>query len=198
MLKKSYSETRPVCLVTFTLPNEAARGGRDVRVLGDFNGWSWEQGLRMVAGPAGFSAEVELAADADHEFRYLIDNQFWENDWEADGYRPTPFNVDNSVVSLRAVVARPAPLSEPVGEDDLTRVEGIGPKISELLKAAGVRTFAQLAATPVDTIKGLLTAAGSRFQMHDPSTWAEQARLAASGDWASLKALQDELKGGKR
>jgi predicted flap endonuclease-1-like 5' DNA nuclease len=82
--------------------------------------------------------------------------------------------------------------------DDLKVVEGIGPKIAELLEAAGIATWDALAAADHDRLKAVLADGGERFRMHDPSTWPEQASLAARGEWASLKQLQDELKGGRR
>ncbi len=81
--------------------------------------------------------------------------------------------------------------------DDLKKVEGVGPKISELLVEAGVDTFAKLAETSVDDIRAILEAAGSRYRMHDPTTWPNQARLAAENKWDELATLQDELKGGR-
>lgn len=81
--------------------------------------------------------------------------------------------------------------------DDLTRVEGIGPKIAELLVADGIDTFAKLAKADVDKLKGILEAAGSNFATHDPTTWPQQAGLAAEGKFDELKALQDELQGGR-
>ena len=104
MLKKHYSEATPLCRVTFTLPIEAANGGREVRLLGDFNAWRWEDGVRLQPRDTAFEADVELPAGKRYEFRYLIDNAIWENDWEADGYVPTPFGVNNSVVWLSDVV----------------------------------------------------------------------------------------------
>ena len=82
--------------------------------------------------------------------------------------------------------------------DDLKKIEGIGPKISELLTKGGIPTFAALAAAEVDTLKGILADAGKRYQMHDPTTWPDQASLAAEGKWEELKTLQDELDGGKK
>jgi large subunit ribosomal protein L21 len=82
--------------------------------------------------------------------------------------------------------------------DDLEKIEGIGPKIAELMSSAGITTFAQLAGTPVDRLRGILAAAGSSFATHDPGTWPEQAALAAKGDWVAFKALTDELVAGKR
>ena len=81
--------------------------------------------------------------------------------------------------------------------DDLKKIEGIGPKIEGLLKDAGIKTFQELADSDVSKIKEILEAAGSRYKSHDPTTWPQQAQLAASGDWEKLKTLQDELDGGK-
>ncbi len=81
--------------------------------------------------------------------------------------------------------------------DDLKKIEGIGPKIAEILQSKGVMTFADLAGTDVDTLKAHLDEAGSRYRMHDPTTWPQQSALAAEDKWDELNTLQDELKGGK-
>ena len=81
--------------------------------------------------------------------------------------------------------------------DDLKKIEGIGPKIATLLNEAGINTFAELAAANADTVRDILEQAGSRYKMHDPTTWSKQAALAAAGEWDELQKLQDELKGGK-
>ncbi len=81
--------------------------------------------------------------------------------------------------------------------DDLKKIEGIGPKIAELLHADGIHTFAQLAATSADRVKEILHAAGPRYQMHNPETWGQQAAMAAEGKWAELKKWQDEMDGGR-
>lgn len=82
-------------------------------------------------------------------------------------------------------------------KDDLKKIEGIGPKIEGLLNVAGIHTFVKLSETAPEAIKEILEAAGSRYNIHDPGTWPNQARLAAEGKWDELKALQDELNGGK-
>lgn len=81
--------------------------------------------------------------------------------------------------------------------DDLKIVEGIGPKIEELLHAAGIKTWKALSETAASAIKEILDAAGPSFQIHDPGTWPDQARLADIGEWDALKILQDALDGGK-
>lgn len=81
--------------------------------------------------------------------------------------------------------------------DQLTKIEGIGPKIQEICYAAGIKTFAQLAAKTAKELNALLQEAGPRYNVHDPKTWPMQAKMAADGDWDGLKKWQDELKGGK-
>lgn len=82
--------------------------------------------------------------------------------------------------------------------NDLTKVEGIGPKIAEALNNAGVITFADLAAKSAEDIKSILDAVeGGNFNAADTTTWAKQAQLAADGNWDELNKWQDELKGGK-
>jgi len=80
--------------------------------------------------------------------------------------------------------------------NDLTIVEGIGPKINELFNDNGIKTFAQLAAATVPQMRAILDKGGSRFRIANPSTWAQQGALAAENKWAELKKLQDKLSGG--
>lgn len=83
-------------------------------------------------------------------------------------------------------------------QDDLTVVEGIGPKIQMLLNQYGVRTYRQLADTPVERLREILSTAGPQLAMHDPGTWPSQANLAANDQWDALKSIQGFLKGGKK
>jgi predicted flap endonuclease-1-like 5' DNA nuclease len=80
--------------------------------------------------------------------------------------------------------------------EDLTPIEGIGPKINKVLHEAGITTFAQLAATEVSRLEQILALANLRLAKAD--TWPEQARLAAAGDWEGLERLQNELDAGRR
>mgnify|MGYP000864744588 CR=1 FL=1 len=81
--------------------------------------------------------------------------------------------------------------------DDLKRIEGIGPRIAGILNAAGITTFNQLSMTTVERLREILTAAELRGSFGDPTTWPEQARLAAGGMWDDLRDMQDRLKGGR-
>ncbi len=81
-------------------------------------------------------------------------------------------------------------------QNDLKIVEGIGPKIEELLNNGGINTWEELANADVEAMKQILADAGNRYKMHDPTTWPSQSRLVADGKWDELKALQDRLDGG--
>lgn len=82
-------------------------------------------------------------------------------------------------------------------KDNFKKIEGIGPKIESLLHNAGIMNFKQLSSTKAEAIQAILTEAGNRFKMHKPTTWGQQAALAAKGNWEALKKWQDELKGEK-
>lgn len=105
--------------------------------------------------------------------------------------------------AAKAPVKKPAPKAaeaiEAVAEtsDDFTRIEGIGPKIGELLHSQGLARYADLASAKVEKLSEILHEAGSHYASHDPSTWPKQAKLAANGKFDELKSLQDELKAGR-
>lgn len=82
-------------------------------------------------------------------------------------------------------------------KDDLKAVEGIGPKIEELLKNAGITTWQELSESSTAKIQEILNAAGPNYQLADPGTWPKQAELAAEGKWSELKEYQDFLQGGR-
>lgn len=97
----------------------------------------------------------------------------------------------------QAVAAEPLKPPDMIKPDDLKIIEGIGPKISDVLQKAGVTTFAQLAKAEVSHLEQILNDAGITG-LANPATWPEQATLAAAGDMEALQKLQDSLKGGRR
>ena len=80
--------------------------------------------------------------------------------------------------------------------DDLTKLEGIGPKVAGILEKAGIITYADLAEAGAEKVDAILDA--SNLHMMDSAGWIDQAKLAAAGDWDRLIKLQAELKGGRR
>lgn len=81
--------------------------------------------------------------------------------------------------------------------DDLTKIEGIGPKVQQLLNQAGITTFVELSNRTPAQLNEILDAAGSIYKAMDESSWPKQAALAAEGKWEELQKLQDELVGGR-
>lgn len=224
MLTKKYSKSDAKCKVTFTLPVEAIKGAKQVNLIGEFNEWNPELAIPMTKQKNQYKITLELPTGRDYQFRYIGDNGVWENDWAADNYVPSPVaDVDNSVLILEevALVSQKTKsktgansisddklksagtaktlsvTTNPAAKDDLKKIEGIGPKIAEILNAAGITTFNSLAAADVLEVKAILEKAGNRYKMHNPASWGMQATIAAKGDWNQLKKLQDELIGGK-
>lgn len=92
------------------------------------------------------------------------------------------------------VRAESVSMPEPPMPDQLTKIEGIGPKVASVLNQAGISTFAQLAASELARLKNILDAAGYKYM--NPTSWPAQAKLAAAGDWEGLEKLQNQLTGG--
>lgn len=93
------------------------------------------------------------------------------------------------------VVEAPEEKTTETEADDLTKIEGIGPKIAEVFAAHGVKTFEDLSGSKVGDLRTIL--ADNGLSQHEPKTWSKQATLAKHGKWDELKELQDELDGGK-
>ncbi len=99
-LKKQYLKKNSSCKVTFRLPREAAPTAEMVTVVGDFNDWDLK-GMQMQKLKSGdFKTTLELPCNHEYRFRYLIDNNHWENDWAADKYLPNGYGDDDSVVVI--------------------------------------------------------------------------------------------------
>jgi predicted flap endonuclease-1-like 5' DNA nuclease len=106
-------------------------------------------------------------------------------------------NVSSTETVVMRTVVQPTETVVVSTKDDLKKIEGIGPKIEELLNTAGIMTFVQLSVTPQQKLQEVLDSAGKRFAMHDPTSWTLQANLASKNDWEALKQLQSQLIGGK-
>jgi len=122
------------------------------------------------------------------------------------------WNHEAKLAELQSIVARhsaatapPEPdleegglvLGERVRFNDLTVVEGIGPKIAAVLQAEGIRTWWQLHTTDVALLAEILAVAGPRFQVHNPASWPQQAGMLARGEWRPFLALIEGLRGGR-
>jgi predicted flap endonuclease-1-like 5' DNA nuclease len=131
-----------------------------------------------------WQAQRERVTSTPVEFTIPID------DSEADMTIRVPWHED-AVDSETQVTRR-----KEDAPDDMTEIEGIGPKISKVLADEGITTFAQLAASKVGELERILRGAGIRLAY--PETWPEQAELAARGECELLAALQEQLHRGRR
>ena len=100
-LKKQYLKTKDRCKVTFRLPKAAAPGAETVYMVGEFNNWSTVKTPMKRLKSGEFKAVVDLVPGHTYQFRYLIDQTRWENDWDADRYVESDIGgCENSVVVL--------------------------------------------------------------------------------------------------
>jgi len=100
MIKKEYLKSRPVCKVTFRLPEQATGNARSVYIVGEFNNWDAMSTPMKRLKNGQWKVTLELEPGREYRYRYLIDGSKWENDWCADKYIPNPFGGDDSVVVL--------------------------------------------------------------------------------------------------
>lgn len=155
--------------------------------------------VRDLAG-LSYSKFIDQVTKAGIAVDRKIMAEMVENDMDA--FARFVSAVTGSKVEAKAVETAKESIAEateeetvaPSESDDLTKVEGIGPKIAETLTNAGVATFAELAKKSSDEIQGIIAdVRGS----HDSETWAKQAEMARDGRWDELKTWQDEMDGGK-
>lgn len=100
-LKKKYLKSKPVCKVTFKIPDKEANSARNAHVLGEFNDWSAATLPMKRHKKGGFSLTLDLEKGREYQFRYLLDDHQWQNEPEADAFVPTHFGDSfNSVIIL--------------------------------------------------------------------------------------------------
>jgi DivIVA domain-containing protein len=134
------------------------------------------------------SLEMEVEEETEETMEELI---------PADEESTLDDDIANHGISFSSAVNE---INLEITQEDKTNleiIEGIGPKIKEVLNNARILTFRDLATTPLYRIKDLLDAAGPQFAAHDPSTWVEQALLAENGQWEQLAELKSYLVAGR-
>ena len=112
------------------------------------------------------------------------------------GVAASSFATGVSAITFNADAAKAA-LGKKIKENDLTVVEGIGPKIQELFHNHDVKTWQALSGCSVEKCQEVLKTGGERYKIHKPGTWPKQALLASQGKWKELFDWQEELDGGK-
>lgn len=85
------------------------------------------------------------------------------------------------------------PSQYPGAKDNLEVIEGVGPKMREILYENEIRTWAQLAEKTPLALRKMLAQYGDRYRIIDPQYWPKQAKLADSDKWTKLIKLQKGL-----
>lgn len=98
MLKKNYSKTGSSCRVTFKLPAEVE--AETAHLCGEFNAWSPTEHPMKKLKSGGYSVTISLEPGNSYRFRYLLDGQRWENDWDADAYVANQYGSEDSLINV--------------------------------------------------------------------------------------------------
>jgi 1,4-alpha-glucan branching enzyme len=100
-INKKYFKNKPTCKVTFSIDDQLKNSATEAHVVGEFNNWSISANPMKRLKKGGFTANLELEKGKEYQFRYLLDNQRWDNDPKAEKSIPTPFGDSfNSVIVL--------------------------------------------------------------------------------------------------
>jgi len=157
-----------------------------------------EEGVEQVLVDSAAEASLLLTKLRNDKDMFLEKGLLYSEDTPVSvGNTATPA-VSKKAITKKKKTTKKKKKATKSAKDNLKLIEGIGQKIEGLLNDAGIITFEELTATKVDFLKAILEDAGSRYKMHDPSTWAEQAGLAHKEEWDALEKLQEELKGGRK
>ena len=105
-IKKEILSEKGVCRIKFTLSDTLVDHPKEVALLGDFNNWNPDKDLMKKSENGFFEKTIELPLGRDYQFRYLVDNYHWENDWQADAYVSTAYGEEDNMI-LTCVVPRP-------------------------------------------------------------------------------------------
>lgn len=150
---------------------------------------------------AGINSFEDLSAKSPQELRLILDKEGerFENldpsSWPRQAWLATSGRWEELSELQDELIGGlyVGPVGKTKGSSDLSKIEGITPRVEGLLSSAGIKTFEDLATTDSVKLRGILTAAGSPYNSLDTSSWANQARLAADEKWDDLSALQDKL-----
>jgi 1,4-alpha-glucan branching enzyme len=98
MLNKKFFKTKPETEVVFEFAREDVSS---VKLAGDFNDWV-PTPMKLDKKSGVFKLKMRLPTDAEFEFKYLLNDAEWENDYQADAYVANDQGTENSVLSTKA------------------------------------------------------------------------------------------------
>jgi predicted flap endonuclease-1-like 5' DNA nuclease len=186
-----------------------------IGILGTLLGYYWGRRNRPVQNTAkGIDPEkykklkkdnFHLRQDADlyrMQAKELEEELFRMGKWNTDPEPALPEDQPQSEPQKIMAVPFDSDLAQRqygkrIRDNDLKVIEGIGPKIEDLFRSAGIDSWKKLAQCSTEKCRDLLMKGGDRFRMHNPETWPSQARMACEGRWEELANWQESHKNGK-
>lgn len=97
-LEKKYLKTKPVCKVKFIVPDALAAEAKTITLAGEFNNWDPVATKIRKQKSGVYATTLDLEVGSEYQYRFVLDGERWENDWEADKYVPNNIGEENSVV----------------------------------------------------------------------------------------------------
>lgn len=97
-VEKKYLKSKPVCKVKFVAPKPLVENAKKIYLAGEFNDWNFSDTVLKKQKNGSFSTTLDLNPGSEYQYRYVLDGERWENDYDADKYVPSEVGVDNSVV----------------------------------------------------------------------------------------------------
>jgi predicted flap endonuclease-1-like 5' DNA nuclease len=160
----------------------------------------------MLPPPQPAAPDPTVRAERDDLARKLAEAQHWISELRVRLWNSEAKNRDlQAVVDSHVVAAAPPEpdlgeaarvLGAPVRMNDLTVLEGVGPAIAHLCINRGITTWWSMANADISVLRSMLAEAGPKYQVHDPTSWPQQARLLANGEWTKFQRLAEALRDG--
>jgi predicted flap endonuclease-1-like 5' DNA nuclease len=149
----------------------------------------------LKAGQANFSKTIDVAKVVENKPKPVVAKAK-----VVTKAKPKVIAESKPAKTTKAVKSPPKKAAKKgsTGGDDLKKIEGVGPKIEQLLNADGVKSYDDVMVIGADKIREILLKAGPQYKVHDPSTWGDQSQLAKDEKWDELYEMQTQLKGGKK
>ena len=187
--------------VDFYLKASRVQNAKEGFLVGDFNQWDVNKGIPLNLNDDGsLSGSIDLSSGKKYEYRYLLSDGRWENDDNPKVLKNAYGQmVENCVVDTKQLAKNQSNSELKSGKtssgksEDLTRILGITPKIQTLLKSESITTYVELGRCTIKKLLLILDIANNKKKINYYTTWAKQAKLAASGKWEELTELQKKI-----
>lgn len=97
-IEKKYLKSKPVCKVKFVAPEALTKDSKKIYLAGEFNDWKFEENMLRKQKNGSMATTLDLSPGEEYQYRFVLDGERWENDYDADKYVPSSVGVENSVV----------------------------------------------------------------------------------------------------